>query len=293
MRYALRRLSLVLVAVAGPTAVACGGGSNDSELLGGPSVDATAAASCMTLASCCPALPMGVAASCNQLAAQAGAAECTTVITALGAGGLCRALVSVGADSGAAADATLRADGGVKAGARLDAGIALACVLLEACCASPALPADELASCQSIQGAGDETDCTGLLGELTAAQSCSGVNVGSGGACPDLAACCATQAFPAEFLGTCEETVAMGDETTCATDLGTFVPAGYCGGVIPSSDGGHGHAPDPSCTTLAMCCGEINFPMEDLSTCQQIASGNSGGTCLSAYESYSALAYCE
>ena len=34
MRYALRRLSLVLVAVAGPTAVACGGGSNDSELLG-------------------------------------------------------------------------------------------------------------------------------------------------------------------------------------------------------------------------------------------------------------------
>ena len=50
---------------------------------------------------------------------------------------------------------------------------------------------------------------------------------------------------------------------------------------------------------LAMCCNEVTFPTSVLSTCQQIASANEGGNCLSAYDSYSALIteagapYCE
>jgi hypothetical protein len=87
--------------------------------------------------------------------------------------------------------------------------------------------------------------------------------------------------------------VTAGESSSCASTLAAYIPAGYCGGVLTTLDGGHGHAPDPDCTVLAMCCGELTFPEDTLSTCQQIAGANEGGNCLSAYDSYAALSYCE
>jgi hypothetical protein len=83
----------------------------------------------------------------------------------------------------------------------------------------------------------------------------------------------------------------QGDETACATDLATYGPAGYCGDVLPGPDGGH--PTTANCATLAMCCNEITFPMSALAECQSIVSANEDGNCLSAYDSYAILTYCE
>ncbi len=267
---------------------ACNGGPNATEILGAGLGDAAAGAYCLSLAACCPELPSEVVASCKQLAAQAGDEACATEVRALGAH--CAPYLTL-PDAGSATDATaahvsaMPRDGGTPI---LDA--AVACTLLGTCCGSPALPSSELASCQSIEGAGDENQCAALFDDLTASSACTGsVGVGSGGACPGLQACCTTESFPAQFITECQGTVAAGQATACADDLATFVPAGYCGAVL--ADGGH--TPDPDCTVLSMCCNEITFPRATLSTCQSLASANVGGSCASAYESYSALGYCE
>jgi len=281
-----RRASVVVAVLV----AACGGGSNDSEVLGTATDDAGLTAYCAGLATCCPSLPMEVVRSCEQLAAQAGAAECSRELTALAAGGRCGPAGSP-PDAGLADDATLHETAVASDASAAGADAAVACILLDACCSSAALPSDEVASCMSIQGAGSESQCASLFGDLTASSSCSGASVGAGGACPDLQACCASSAFPPQFLTTCQGAVAAGENASCASDLASFVPAGYCPGVVTTSDGGH--APDPDCTMLAMCCNEITFPMSTLSTCQEVAAANAGGTCSSAYDSYSALGYCE
>ncbi len=272
-----------VVAMAG---LSCGAVPNASEVLGGGTNDAAVSAYCAELDLCCPRLPAEVQKSCRQLAAQTTAMECSSELTALARE--CNA-PSGPPDAAVAVDATVREAGAVREASAADA--AVACTLLEACCNSPALPPGQVGTCQSVQGAGDEGDCASLFSDLTASASCSGVNVSSGGACPDLQACCTSAAFPAQFLMACTSTAADGDNSACASDLAEFLPAGYCGGVLGFLDGGHPQ--DPDCTMLAMCCHEITFPMETVSTCDQIVAGNDGGNCLSAYDSYAALGYCE
>jgi hypothetical protein len=283
MSLAARGIRLVLAA-----ASACGA-SQKSEVVQGVAVaDASASAYCAALGACCANLPAEVVTSCKQLSAQAGDEACGEELASLGARCAPAMLLP---DAGSTPDAAAIVDASLPRDAA-DAGRgAVACTLLTACCTSPALPKGELATCQSVQGAGAEAECASLLADLTSASSCTGVGIGLAGACPELQACCASSSFPGQFLTQCQGTVMAGEAASCASDLATFVPAGYCGGVVPDSDGGH--LPDPDCAMLSMCCGEITFPASSVSTCESVAAANVGDRCLSAYDSYVALQYCE
>ena len=94
-----------------------------------------------------------------------------------------------------------------------------------------------------------------------------------------MQACCASGSFPAEFSTDCLAEWNSGNNAECETHLSNYVSAGDCPGIT-------GPATDPDCAMLGMCCNEISFPANDLTTCQQIAGGNEGGNCLSAYETY-------
>jgi hypothetical protein len=249
-----------------------------------------ASPACASLASCCPALPSDVQTSCKALAVQAGAAECSAELAALASAGRCRSAADAGAvdadvHSDGSPDGSLSSDGSAGEG-----GVAVACTLLQACCASAALPAGETATCMSIQGSGDEKTCAGLLTDLTSASECQGASAGGGG-CPELQQCCASSSFPSTFANACLAAVSSGEDASCSSMLATYLSAGYCGAAVHLTDGGHPQ--DPACSMLAMCCAEETFPTGTLSTCQQIVSGNEGGNCASAYDGYVALNYCE
>jgi len=277
--------------------VGCDGELETTKTLASPSDAAVLSESCMTLDDCCPSLPIDVGLSCHQLALQAGSTECGTELSLLTAAGQCLAQAVTPSDAGSKpdaarpSDASIAFEAGASAASTADAGSAIACVLLEACCTSAALPSDETATCQSIQGGGDESQCTALLDDLTASQDCgSAGGAGSGGACPELAQCCTSVALPANFVATCDQDVMTGDDTTCGSTLAALASSGFCGGSVTTADGGEPQ--DPSCATLAMCCNEITFPTSTLSTCQSIAGANVGGTCQSALDGYVALNYC-
>jgi hypothetical protein len=267
------------------SALACGA-TEDSEVLAAPAPDAALTPACATLTACCPELPSEVVTSCKQLAAQAGETECSAELAALAPQGRCAPRTSTGGDAGSKLDATTDA-----MSAPSDAGDAgaVACTLLTACCASPALPGSNLATCQSVQGAGAEAECAALLSTLTASSECAGGAATAGGACPDLQACCASESLPAADSTSCLGTASAGVDTDCSAQLQALTSAGFCAGV--ASDGGQPTTPD--CMTLSMCCGEIAFPAGTLTTCQHLVAANVDGSCLSAYESYAALGYCQ
>ncbi len=270
-------------------AISACGASEHAEVLPGASAEAGAAsASCEALAACCPSLPSEVASSCKSLSGQASSAECGEELAALAS--VKRCTTSVDASAGSASpDATISMAVADAAAGSVDA--AVGCVLLGPCCASPALPSDETVTCQSIEGAGDEGECAKLLTDLTSAGSCSGVATGSAGPCPELASCCSSQAFPSTFVGDCQETVSQAQASACSSELATFVSAGYCGGVVAGTDGGH--PLNTNCQRLSMCCGEITFPAATLSTCENVAAANVSDSCLSAYNAYVVLSYCD
>jgi hypothetical protein len=248
------------------------------------SADATVLSTqCATLGACCSTLPSEVTKSCGELAAQASATECATELSALSAAGRCLG------DAGTGEDATVHSEGGGASDGG-DGGSAVACVLLQACCTSSALPSGEVATCQSIQGEGDEGQCSTLFSDLAASSECGVATYGSGGACSELGQCCTSPDMPNNFLSVCNGAVETGDNANCEQLLGSLVPAGYCGGTVAQADGGP--AIDSDCATLSQCCQEITFPAGALSTCKHIASANQGGDCLSAYDSYVALNYC-
>jgi hypothetical protein len=148
--------------------------------------------------------------------------------------------------------------------------------------------------CDDAVSAADEASCSTMLADLTGSQECSAMPVGvspSGGGCPALMACCGSESLPTSQSATCEETASAGDDTQCTQTFDSLASAGYCGAGVTLPDGGH--LLTAGCTMLSMCCGEITFPESTLSTCDMIASANNDGTCLSAYDSYSALAYCQ
>jgi hypothetical protein len=245
--------------------------------------DGSASGSCASLGACCQSLPSEVVTSCTELAAEASATECAEELAALGK--LCAPAASSKRDGGMIADATTVGDAGL-----VDAG-AVACTLLSSCCTSASIAVSDVAQCQSIQASGAESDCTAELAQLVASNECAGVvedGATTVGTCPDLQACCGSPSLPATFSTACLSTAMNGLNDDCTSELSTFEAAGYC---LP--DGGHGHPVDPNCATLSMCCGEVTFPAGTLSTCQSLASANVGGSCLSAYDSYSALGYCE
>jgi hypothetical protein len=294
-----RVCALALLVCAG----GCDGQTMSQEVVSGNPDASLPTSSCSTLASCCDTLASDVAATCRQLAVQAGTEVCDFELLALYGAGDCRGVIDGGvvAEAGAKVDAAGRADARVsgEGGARSDASASqgdrstpVACVLLGVCCTSGSVPSDEQTTCASIQGAGVESDCVGELGSLTAAGSCSGASYyGSGGACPELQQCCASQAFPAAFLNSCLDALAQGDDPTCKADLAGFVPAGYCGGAVTGADGGH--APDPDCTALdQQCCQWESFPANTLSTCEHLVKANVGGECLSADQGWEAVGYC-
>ncbi len=288
---AARRACGVAVAVA--WSLGCDAQPVKSEVAGFGAEAGVATSACATLDECCPSLPAEVVASCKELALEVGTDECSAEIVALRAAGYCPEAF----DAGVALDATRRpdasapSDGGhhAEAGAA-DAAAAVACTLLESCCQSSSLPSDDTATCASIQGGGDESLCAGELSTLVASRSCGGASYGSGGACPEMQQCCESSSFPAVFVSSCLDALAEGDDPTCATDLAAYMQAGYCGGAVPTADGGP--APDPDCTALATCCSSSNFPPGTLSTCQHIVDANEGGSCLSAEDAYGVLGYC-
>ena len=220
---------------------------------------------CGILEACCPSLPAEVVASCQHLALEVGTDECSAEATALRAAGYCPVTIDAGTQVDAAVrpDATAPTDGGPRTDAGpADGGVAIACTLLQSCCQSSSLPAGEAATCTSIQGGGDESVCAGELSTLVASQSCTGTSYGSGGACPEMQQCCESASFPAAFLTACLDALAEGDDPTCATDLAAYMQAGYCGGEVPSADGGTQMGAD--CMALALCCEAITFPLETL-----------------------------
>ena len=261
-------------------------GACDASVASAPPVtqkaDSSVSGACASLGACCQSLPSEVVTSCTELAAEASSIECAEELAALGK--LCAPAVASRNDGGeiadaAAGDATL-----------MDAG-AIACTLLSACCRSASIAVSDVAQCDSVEASGVESNCTAELAQLVAANECAGVvedGATTVGACPDLQACCGSQGLPDTFSTACLSTAMSGLNDDCTSQLSTFEAAGYC---LP--DGGHGHPVDPSCATLSMCCSEVTFPANALSTCQSLAAANAAGSCLSAYDSYSALGYCE
>jgi hypothetical protein len=272
--------------------LACDPQPVQSEVIEGVE-DAAPPSSCTAFATCCSQLNADIVSSCEALAAQAGAGTCTAELTLLDGLGECH----VALDGGPLLAATGQGDGSAPsrdAAATGDAGVAVACLLLESCCNSPALPSSETATCSGLQSTGDESVCAGLFATLTASNACAGSSAGPGGACPDLQACCTSPAFPSAFLAQCKSTVSVGEDAACQTYLTTFEGAGSCGGAEVIADSGNRHPEDPNCAMLAMCCNEVTFPASTLTTCESIVAANDGGNCLSAYDTYSgALGYCE
>jgi len=278
-------LSWVTPSIVFATCVAACYASGEAEVLGGGSAEASAAEYCGTLAACCATLPSEVVTSCNQLAAQAGASECAAELTVLATSGRCASPVTTTIDATTRVDATIAIDAGVGDGG------AVACALLSACCGSSALPADQLVTCQSVQGAGVESPCASLLTDLTASNECAGGATSPAGACPALSACCGSESLPTASVTPCRATASAGVDGTCGALLTTLTSSGYCGGGALLPDGAH--QPTVSCATLATCCNEITFPAKAVSECQDVASANVDGTCLSAYDGYLAVGYCE
>jgi hypothetical protein len=246
-----------------------------SEVIQSAGGDSGPPPACMALEVCCPTLAMEVVSSCNKLSAQADEQQCASLLTALNGGGKCRTVLDAGMVVEAGGPADARDHVADASGLDADAGPAVACTLLETCCMSPALPSGETATCMSVQEENLESLCAPLLASLTASRSCGGISIGPGGACPDLQQCCSLESFPGVFSTSCLATWNAGDDSACASMLTTYVAAGYCG-----------MQPDPDCAMLAMCCNEVSFPAANLATCQAIVSGNEGGNCLSAYDTY-------
>jgi len=260
---------------------------NASEVIASTSADAGALA-CEKFAACCPELPSDVQTSCMRLASMATGAVCRSELQALQRAGNCRNIDAGPLDSGAPAEASTSRDGGA---AKTPAA---ACILVGGCCASPVLPPSDLPMCEAIASENGESGCADFLDSISVGAVCGGASSsGPGGACPELAQCCTNQAFPAGMASVCATTASAGDDTPCSMALAMFETAGFCGGVVVTADGGITHAQDPSCTMLSTCCSGIMFPASTLTTCQQIVAGNEGGNCLSAYDSYASLAYCE
>jgi hypothetical protein len=255
--------------------VACDAQPNPDDVIEGTG-DAGPSPSCVALKECCPSLPADVVASCKDLSVHADDAECGSLLMALQSRGSCE----VGADAGTGVDGGALLDARAPGGdASADAGMAVGCTLLDTCCMSPALPADETDMCTSIEATNDESLCAGLLGSLAASQSCTGMAAGLGGACPTLQACCESESFPAVFSTDCLAEWNSGNNDECESHLSEYVGAGDCPGLT-------GPATAPECAQLAMCCDERSFPANDLTTCQQIAGGNQAANCLSAYDTY-------
>lgn len=257
--------------------LACDAQPNSDEVLQGG--DGGQSASCATLEACCPTLPTDVVASCHALSMQTDDAECASLLATLESSHRCVADAGTTEEAAAPVDAGPAAKDATVKDAGPDTAPAVACTLLDTCCTSPALPSGETATCASVQGTNEESLCASLLTSLTASQSCGATSTGQGGACPDLQQCCSSQSFPGAFSTSCLATWNAGEDSACAAMLTMFEGAGYCGGTL-------GPQPDPNCVTLAMCCNGINFPANQLTTCQSIVAGNEGGNCLSAYDTY-------
>jgi hypothetical protein len=258
--------------------IACDAQPSADEVIQGAGDGGTPGA-CTALEACCPTLPTDVVTSCDALSKQADDTECGTLLAALESAHRCLA-GDAGMPEEAAAPVDARAtskDATAKDGEAN--GPAVACTLLGTCCTSPALPSGEMATCTSVEGTNEESLCASLLTSLTASQSCGATSAGQGGACPELEQCCSSESFPDTFSTSCLATWNAGKDAACAAMLTMFVGAGYCGGTL-------GPQPDPDCVTLAMCCNELKFPADQLTTCQAIVAGNEGGNCLSAYDTY-------
>jgi len=267
--------------------VGCDAHASSQEIVQIAVTEAGVRPGCVQLQSCCPMLPSDVLSSCTALATQANDTECETLLSALRGGGRC----AVALDAAVPRDASVALDAGTapRDAAVLDAGVtAVACTLLQACCTSPALPSSQTMTCELIDSTNDETQCSGLLKDLTSSQSCGAASAVTG-TCLQLQGCCGAPSFPVAFGTACMATVSEGLNPQCGSDLQSFVAAGYC----DENAGDGGHPEDPSCTTLGTCCSEVSFPANLVNTCEDIVHGNEGGNCLSAYDSYVGLAYCE
>jgi hypothetical protein len=249
---------------------------------------------CATLGACCPTLPTEVVTSCNDIANGAASSVCANEVAALQAAGRCH----MGADGGSLilpADATVADAGMTPADSAAGDASAVACVLLTPCCSSGAIPAGDVATCMSVEGAGVESTCVGLLNSLTASGSCGGT---SPNACPELQQCCSSASFPTGNSGggdpymACQSVLEMGDPSGCESNLTAFMSAGFCGGSVPTGDGGQ--LPDPNCTMLETeCCEQASFPVGMMAACQMTVAANNGGNCSNAYAAYVALNYCD
>jgi hypothetical protein len=158
---------------------------------------------------------------------------------------------------------------------------------------SSELTNDMRANCNATAASGTEAQCSELVETLTAGELCqtSAPVVLPTMGCAALAQCCGNGALPSSDTNNCDAVASGGDENGCMQLYDTLAPAGYCGAGATLPDGGH--LLTSGCMMLSMCCGGIGFPQSTLSTCDMIASANNDGTCLSAYDSYSALSYCE
>jgi hypothetical protein len=274
----LRFFSLVSLSLFG-----CGNVPNASEVIASPTRDASLPSDCMALQTCCPTLPSEVVTSCKSLAAQATDTQCAKEVSALQASAHC--LTSPPPQQDASSDAA-------SSTSTTDAG-PVACILLDTCCSSPALMMSQTVMCQDAVSAADESSCSTMLAHLAGSQDCSALPgvPPSGGGCPALSTCCGSESLPTSDITACEETASAGDDTACTQLFDSLAASGYCGPSVTLRDGGH--LLTAGCMMLSMCCGEITFPQGTLSTCDMIAGANNDGTCLSAYDSYSALAYCQ